>query len=116
MQIAPRRLWGWEPVQRLERDEDGWRIVTEPEFDKEQYELLVALHEHEASLGDHGQPLDETTSPLADPMNPRGTHMYVAEPVKDQYDAAIEEAQRDPRYSGENHSSARKWRVRKVMR
>lgn len=116
MGISLRRFRGWEPETRLIRDEDGWVLVSEPEFDKEQYELHVALHEHEASLGDHGHPLDETMSPLADPMNPEGTHYYEASPVRDWHDAALEEAQRDPKWSGDNHSDARKWRVVKVMR
>lgn len=116
MGVAPRRLWGWEPEQRLERDDDGWRIVTEPEFDKGQYELLTALYEHEASIGDHGHPLDESMSILADPLNPEGTHTYVATPVRDWADDALEQAQKDPRYSGDNYSAARKWRVYKVPR
>lgn len=116
MGVAPRRLWGWEPEQRLERFDGVWRIVTEPEFDKGQYELLTALYEHEATIGDHGQPLDEAMSILADPMNPIGTHKYVAVPARDWAEDALEQAQKDPRYSGENYSKARVWRVYKVER
>lgn len=116
MGVAPRRLWGWEPEQRLERDGDGWRLLAEPEFDKKQYELLAALYEHEATIGDHGHPLDESMSILADPMNPEGTYRYEARAFRDWVDDALEQIQKDPRYSGENYSSARKFRVIKVPR
>jgi len=94
------------------------RSVTtrEPEWDQEQYEFFAALHEHEALVGDHGQPLDEAMSPLADPLNPDGTHTYQVRPVRDWAESAIEEAQKDPKWSGENFSRARKWRVIKVPR
>lgn len=114
--VAPRRLWGWEPETRLVPDGGGWRVVREPEFDKEQYEYLAALAEYEASIGEHGQPLEESMSPLADPMNPEGTHMYVAKPYRDWADDALERAQQDPKWSGENYSRARKWRLEKIER
>lgn len=116
MGVAPRRLWGWTPEQRLVRDEDGWLIVTEPEFDQEQYALMAALYEHEASTDEHGFPLEESMSILADPMNPEGTHTYVAKPSRNWATDALEQAQKDPRFSGENFSHARKWRVYKVER
>jgi len=116
MGVAPSRLWGAERVSRLERGDDGWRIVEGPEFTKRDYELLAALYEHERSIGDHGQPLDEAMSPLADPLNPDGTHTYVARPIRDWADQALEDAQKDPKWSGENFSRARKWRVFKVPR
>lgn len=100
----------------MERDGDGWRIVTEPEFDKEQYELLTALVDHEASLGPHGHPLDETMSPLADPDNPNGTHFYHVEPVRDWLEQAQFDAESDPKWQGENATPARKWRAVKVER
>jgi len=111
-------LWGWEPVTTFEYNDEGRLVssVSEPEFDKEQYEYFAALHEHEASIGDHGQPLEEAMSPLADPFNPDGTHTYVARPIRDWADAAIEEEQAKPQWSGENFSRARKWRVFKVSR
>lgn len=116
--VAPRRLWGWEPATVHEYDGTGRLVksVTEPEWDKRQYEYMAALHEHEATIGDHGQPLDESMSPLADPFNPEGTHTYVARPIRDWADAAIEEEQQKPQWSGENFSRARKWRVFKVER
>ena len=114
--VAPRRLWGWEPESRLVRDDDGWKLVAEPEFSKEQYELLAALVEYEASIGDHGFPLSESMSVEADPMNPEGSYGYVAKPVRDWAEQAIEDAQKDPQWSGENYSAARKWRVFRVER
>lgn len=116
MGVSLRRLRGWEPETRLLPDGDGWLVEREPEFDKQQYELLAALYEHEASIGEHGHPLGESMSILADPLNPKGTHFYEARPVRDWADDALEQAQKDPRYSGENFSSARKWRVYKVER
>lgn len=116
MGIAPRRLWGWEPEQRLERDEAGWRIVTEPEFDKEQYELLVGLYEYEASTDDYGFPLEESMSIESDPLNPNGKRRYEARPIRSWSEQAVVDAAKDPRYSGENHSAARKWRVFEVPR
>lgn len=114
--VAPRRLWGWEPETRLVRDGDGWKLVTEPEYDKSQYELLAALHEHEASLDEYGHPLDESTSILADPLNPDGTHMYKAKAVRSWSAQAVVDAESDPKYSGENYNPARRWRVVKVLR
>lgn len=116
MRVTLRRLRGWEPETRLVQGGDGWRVVREPEFDKHQYELLAALYEHEATMGDHGHPLDEAMSIDADPLNPNGTHSYVARPARDWAKDALEQAQKDPRYSGENFSNARMWRVYKQER
>lgn len=104
------------PEQRIVPDGDVWQIITEPEWDKDQYELMVALHEHEASLGEHGFPLDETMTVDADPLNPNRTHEFVVRPARDWLDHAMEEAQKDPRYSGENYSQARKWIPHKIER
>lgn len=57
--------------------------------------MLAALAEHEASLGPHGLPLDETTSPDADPDNPKATHHYEARVLRDFYQTAIEEREKD---------------------
>lgn len=116
MRVTLRRLRGWEPETRLVPNGEGWVVEREAEFDKHEYELLAALYEHESSMGDHGHPLDESMSVLADPMNPARTHEYVARPARDWADDALEQAQKDPRFSGENYSSARKWRVYKVER
>jgi hypothetical protein len=40
--------------------------------------LVRAVKEFDASLGDHGQPMDEATSPDSDPSNREGTHFYRA--------------------------------------
>ncbi|MEB4614001.1 hypothetical protein [Leucobacter sp. M11] len=93
------------------KDGKGWLVEREPEFSKLDYELLAALDEHEETVGPHGFPLEETMTVLADPMNPNGTHRFVARPARDWADDALEQAQSDPKYSGENYSAARKWRV-----
>lgn len=73
----------------------GFRIEREPEFDQEQYDMLAALEEYEAGLNSLGLPLDETTSPLADPSNPNGTHWYEPTVLRDYALAAIEEREAD---------------------
>lgn len=78
--------------------------------------MFAALVEHEASLGAHGLPLDETMSPLADPDNPNGTHFYVATPVRDWAEQAQIDAESDPKWQGENATHARKWRTIRVDR
>lgn len=95
-------------------DGDGWVIFREPEFDKEQYELLAALHEHEASLNDMGIPLEEAMSPLADPDNPEATHRYVAKPIRDWSEQAVYDAQQDEKWKGDNFTPARKWQAMKI--
>lgn len=100
-------------------DEDGrtvTRVVTEPEFDQEQYELVTALEEYEAGLGHHGLPLSETTSIDADPANPEGKYWYHVRVVRDWYDDAIEAAQKDPKYSGDNYSRARIFAAERIER
>lgn len=116
MGISPRRLWGWEPEQRLVRDGDGWKLVTEPEFDKAQYEYLAGLEEYEESVDDNGFPLDEVLSPLADPDNPDGTHYYESKPVRNWAKQALHDAQSDPRWQGENATPAREWLLEKKAR
>lgn len=98
--MAPRRLWGWEPeeIHVEEIDDDGaryTRVIREPEFDAEQQAMLTALMEHDASLGSHGLPIDETTSPDADPMNPEATYHYEARVLRDFALAAVEERKKD---------------------
>lgn len=68
----------------------GYRIVREPEFDQEQYDMLAALEEYEAGLNSLGLPLSEVTSDLADPQNPRGTHWYEPKAMRDWSLDAIE--------------------------
>lgn len=56
-------------------------------------------------------------SPDADPNNPNRKWEYVAEgPSRDFSLDAIERAQKDPRYSGDNYSKARKWNVKRLDR
>jgi len=93
-------LWGWAPADHMvpEPTADGhvgYRIEREPEFDQEQYDMLAALEEYEAGLNALGLPLAETTSPLADPTNPHGTHWYEPTVLRDHALAAIEEREAD---------------------
>lgn len=79
-------------------DEKGatyYRIEREAEFDGEQYQLIAALEEYESSLGAHGLPLEETTSPLADPDNPNGTYTYEPHVRRDWYLDAIEKKEKE---------------------
>ncbi len=114
-------MWGWEPSEETVHEYEHGRLVRsvttrEPEFDKEQYELVVALFEHEASLNELGIPVDEATSIEADPMNPAGGFRFEAKPIRDWSVQAKIDAEKDPRWSGENYSEARRWLVTKVMR
>ena len=61
------------------------RVVTrrEPEWSQSDVDLLVASRMLEASIGSHGQPLDESMSPSADPSNWDATHTYEAFVEKD---------------------------------
>lgn len=69
-----RRLNGWEPAEITEYEyADGVlvRSITrsEPEFDDEQRDLLLASVEFEASIDSNGHLLAETMSDDADPTN-----------------------------------------------
>jgi hypothetical protein len=90
-------------------------VTREPEYDQEQYDLLSALTEYEASLGHHGLPLEETMSPDADPDNPNGKYVYVPRAQRDWYDDAIEQAENDPKWKN-NPSRARKFTAVRVDR
>lgn len=57
--------------------------------------MFAALAEYEASLGHHGLPIDETTSPDADPDNPKAKYHYEPKVLRDFYDAAVEEREKD---------------------
>ena len=57
--------------------------------------MFAALQEHEANLGPHGLPRDETTSPLADPDNPHATHHYEVRVLRDWASSAVEEREKD---------------------
>lgn len=116
-------LWGWAPVEvhTPEYDQDGRVVRTvverEPEFDREQYQYVTALAEYEASLNEYGIPVEEAMSPDADPGNPKGKYRYVPTgPARDWSVDAVEQAQKDPQYSGDNYSRARRWGVERVDR
>ena len=57
------------------------RTVTEPEWDDEQRALMLEYMRWQRRLGPHGHPMDEATSPLADPANRDGTYRYYADPL-----------------------------------
>lgn len=53
-------------------------------------------------------------SPDADPNNRKRKWEYYVEPPRRDFAVdALERAQKDPQYSGENHSRARKWVVKR---
>lgn len=82
--ISPKRITGWEPeqVMTLERSEDGRieriRVQTEAEWDEEQVDLLLAAASLRGEIGPHGIPMDEATSPFADPNDRNHGWHYVA--------------------------------------
>lgn len=81
-----------------ETDENGrtvQRVHRESEFDQEQYDMLAALEEYEAGLGPHGLPLEETTSPLADPDNPDGKWFYQPIVLRDFYLDSVEQREKE---------------------
>lgn len=82
--MSPKRLRGWEPVEKHvpEYDDDG-RVVAvyverEPEWTPDQVDLVQGVSAFEQMIGPHGQPMDEAMSSAADPSNPLGTHTYGA--------------------------------------
>lgn len=70
-------------------------VTREPEFDAEQHAMLAALIEYESGLGHHGLPIDETTSPDADPNNPNAKYHYEPKVLRDWYDDAVEARKKD---------------------
>lgn len=40
--------------------------------------MALAIEANDHTIGPHGQPVDEATSPAADPMNPDGEYVYKA--------------------------------------
>lgn len=86
-------------------------MTREPEFDAEQHAMMAALEEFEAGLGSHGLPVDETTSPDADPNNPNATYHYEAVVLRDWALTAIEEREQDFK---ESPSRARTFRAVRV--
>ncbi|GGA72634.1 hypothetical protein GCM10011490_24260 [Pseudoclavibacter endophyticus] len=76
--MSPSRFWGREPSWRLERDEAGWRIDREPEFDDMDRAMIVAYRAIEAETTENGFKRWEESTPLADPDNPEATHEFIA--------------------------------------
>jgi hypothetical protein len=88
-------------------------VEREPEFDDEQYQLMAALADHEASLNDYGIPADEAASILADPANRKGTHTYVAESAIDWAAQAVDEHLK-AKGTDDPYRSARRVRVTRI--
>lgn len=104
-------------VTVLERDDSGapsrFRVDTEPEWDDEQVALLLAAQAKVSEVGPHGIPMDEATSPLADPNDrTRGYHFEVPAPRIDHAQRALNvaQAQRSAEYPEEDTGSLL-WRV-----
>ena len=57
--------------------------------------MLLALMEHDASLDQYGIPVDEATSPDADPMNPNAKYHFEARVLRNFAAAAVEERKKD---------------------
>lgn len=127
MGIAPRRLWGWEPVESTTHHYEAGRLVgstttREPEFDPEQHEWLCALAELEADTGQYGEWISEATSIDADKNNRDRKYHYVAgaadapnQPIINHADRAVTLAQERfyKKYPDENRAG-HMWIVRKV--
>ena len=72
----------------------GFLIETEPEFDDEQRELLLASRLIEADTGRYGESQSEAFSPDADPNNPKAKIRYkVGLPSVNFAEKAVQDAQ-----------------------
>lgn len=82
-----RRLSGWEPKQTstvTAWDEQGrptqWTTVTEPEWDRRERSLMLALNHYEAGLCRRcGQHLAHAMDPNTDPDNPEASQRWIAD-------------------------------------
>jgi hypothetical protein len=114
-------LWGWAPTETHtpEYGPDGRvvRVVVErePEFDDEQYQLVAALADYEATLNEYGFPVDEATSIDADPENRKGSHFYEAESVIDWASHAVETHLKS-KGTEDAYRASRRIRVRRIDR
>jgi hypothetical protein len=52
----------------------------EPEWDGEQWALMLAYDRYMADIGPHGHPMSEATNPAADPNNYEGGYRYFVDP------------------------------------
>lgn len=85
----------------LERDARGrptrFHVDTEPEWDDEQVDLLLALTGIDPEVGPHGIPMEDATNPLADP-NDRFHGWHYATSVRvDHAQRALNTAQEERR-------------------
>ncbi|QUW18896.1 hypothetical protein [Agrococcus sp. Marseille-Q4369] len=69
--------------------DDAGRMVetlvhTEPEWDTDEVDLMIAAHLLEQETGPHGQPYSESVGKQANPDSPEHTHRYETDlPVTD---------------------------------
>lgn len=111
-------MTGWEPatvLRVIERDGDGnpsaFHVERESEWNEEQVALLQAARDLAGQIGPHGIPMDEATSPLADPNNPDGYHYAVRVRI-DHAQRAINLAQKERRKAfPEEDDLSLMWRV-----
>lgn len=55
--------------------------TREPEWNDEQRQLVIEYLRWQRRIGPHGHPMDEATSPLADPANREAEWRYYADPL-----------------------------------
>lgn len=128
MGVSPRRVQGWEPAEvtvflREDPNHPSWvtRSVTvrEPEFSRRDTAQLLNswMDEHEPR-GSHGIPLAEATDPANNPYAPDATGSFVAVPIIDFAQDAIDRAREERRKSLQNPDDdwALIWRVHRENR
>lgn len=77
--------------------------VREPEFSlRDQAQLLDSFVAEREPRGPHGIPLSEATDPAYNPYSPDAKGRFVAEPVVDYAQSAIDKAREDRRKSLQN--------------
>lgn len=94
----------------------GERHEREPEWSEEDLEMMQALDAYEGGLNAYGIPIDEATDPMADPGRRDGTHTYVAEPVIDWSQLAVEKARTAKNLKDDPLAPGYRFTVRRVER
>lgn len=120
--VSPRRLSGWEPsrITTHEYDDDGRPIrsvtVTEPEWDVDQVDLMLAWEAYRGDLGQYGEMLSEATSPDADPTSYSGWRYVAQGPFTNQAEKVAKDAEADwKRQAGKDaNTNGMYWTVEKV--
>jgi len=79
--VSLKRFHGWEPVERWERDGDGWRVTREPEWDADERDIMRARRDVEADRCQScGGWLTETLTDK-EPLEDSPDHYYGVEPL-----------------------------------